>query len=328
MNFVWLDPAPWIAGFGVLTPAGYGVDTLLSSRQPGRPPGDEITLEIGAPLGDSASGYRRVDRYGMLGLAAARGALSAAGVDPPPTVDASWGVMFGSSLGCWESCARFHDDLRHRPIAEMSPALFARTAASAVTRDVSLAFHLGGPTETFVSGWTAGVDAVVAAGGTLADGGAERMLAGGIEAPGHRFRRLHVTARRRAGSEWLPGSLAEAAACVVLAMNEVPGAHRLRSYWRGHDSQERWSLGEALSALQPLAIRTIIVANSTPPGLLARWRDESGGRPIIDLPGRSGELGAAGSITAIAMTCSLDGDSALVVARGTEGDIKALALSR
>lgn len=328
MRFVPFAPAPRIAGFGVLTPAGPGADVLASARETDRPPAGEVTVDLASLCGPDCPAYRRADRYGALAIAAAREALAAAGVAPPPAADASWGVMLGSSLGCFASSARFHDELEHRPAMELSPALFARTAPSAAARDISLALHLGGASETFVSGWTAGIDALIAAGTAKAEGAAEWVLAGAIEAPGERYEPVQKAARRRAGFEWLPESLAEAAACVVLGPEESAGCLRLHSFWRGRDPEDRWSLGEALLALRPLAIPAVIVANSSPPELLASWRAEAAGRTLIDLARRAGELGSAGSIVACAVAGALGCESVLIIARGTEGDIGAIVLSR
>jgi hypothetical protein len=316
MKLVRLDPAPALLGIGVLAPAA---------------PALEVTASLPAACGEWAGALRRADRYGALGFAAARLALLDAGLGPPPAVDPEWGVMIGSALGCWGSNARHHGAMRGAPGLDPSPAVFVRTVSNAVNGDISIAWRLGGPAATFVSGWTAGAEALIAAGAAISGGRARRMLAGGVEAPEGPFRTMHAAARLRRGGEWLPATLAEGAAIALLGDDGAPGALRLRAFARGTDPSGRWSLAGLLGELDPLPIRCVAIANLLPPPMRARIQDEAGDRQFIDLPGRTGEIGAAGAVAAIAMAEAARVDRSpggiVVLARGAEGGVAVLALA-
>lgn len=310
MRFQSLTSAPAIAGFGVLTNAGATVD--LSPAEP-----------------QANAHARRMDRYGALGFAAARAALDNAGVAAPADSEAEWGVAVGSSLGCWSSNALFYLDLLKNQVAAVSRALFVRTVSNAVTGDLSIALHLGGPSETFVSGWTAGADAVASAGAALDGNKARRMLAGAVEAPdGIPPAALAAATGTGSGSDWQPPRLREAAAFALLDCEASGNPLRLRAWWRGHDPARRWSLLPALDATAHLGIDTIIVANSIPGDLMQRWRDEAGSLPLVYVAEEEGELGAAGAVVALSIAAARGLASVLVVCRGVEGSVAALAASR
>lgn len=326
MRFVHLDPAPAFMGFGVLTPAGGGVAHLLGTGAPATPV--RVAVPDNPPLLDAAL-HRRLDRYGNIGCAAALAALADAGATVPEHLDPDWGVMIGSGLACVTSTLRHHLDGREKPAAELSPALFVRTVANAVSGDISMACRLGGATETLVSGWAAGAEALASAGAALAEGRARFMLAGGVESPHGSIQEMHAAFRRDADLPWLPDRLSEGAVIAMMGPDgRVGGAHalRLRAYGRSHDPTGRFSLARALEALRPLRFQSILTANTVPPDLLTRWRTEAGSRAIDSLPQRAGELGAAGAPLAVAVAAARRLESVLVMARGIEGGTVALAL--
>jgi len=309
------DPAPRIHGFGIVLP-------------------ESRTSALPVPAG-AASLARRLDRYGRLAIAAAGAAIDAAAVAAPAVIDRSWGVMVGSSLGCLES-NRAHDRAgRDMPLAEMSPALFVRTISSSVAGDISMAWRFGGPSATFVSGWTAGADALIAAATAIEDGRARLVLAGAVEAP--------PAPSPGAGVATMPGGPdatgttavglhaadgpREAAAMALIAAGPKPGALRLIAAGRGRDPGGRLSLRETMAALAPEQVAAVIVANGVPPDLLARWRDEAGQVPIVELSKRSGEPGSAGLFVGLAGIAEGAGTT-LVVARGPAGETAVVAARR
>ncbi len=330
MRFVRLDPPPVFLGFGVLTPAGVGVAGLLDTGVSDAPVGVAVPADLAVLGGEPVQRLHRPDRYGALGCAAARVALADAGVAPPEQVDPDWGVTIGSGLGCGTSSLRHHLDRCDKPAAELSPALFVRTVSSAVGGDISMAWRLGGTSETLVSGWAAGAEAMASAGAALAEGRARFMLAGGVEAPDARVEEMHAAFRRDADLPWLPRRLSEGAAIAVMGLEgRAAGADalRLRAYGRSHDPTGRFSLAGALDALRPLRFRSTLIANGIPPGLQARWRSEAGSMEIESLPQRVGELGAAGGPVAVAVAAARRLQSVLVIARGADGCTVVLALA-
>jgi hypothetical protein len=272
-----------------------------------------------------------MDRFSVLGHAAAHLVLSglAASSRPAPRAadpaastagaDPGWGVMIGSSLACEGSIARHARGLADLPLSDLSPSVFVRTVANAVNGDLSIGWGLGGPSETFVTGWTAGAEAFLAAATALQEGRAEWILAGAVEAPD----RSRIPARA-------DPILVEGAAIAVLgrgSRSPAPGTLRLRACLRGHDPQERFSLKAALDAIGPIPIGTVIVANTIRASLLRRLEEEAGGRPLVRLPRLAGELGAVGAAVAAALAEEMPG-GVLVVARDPAGGTAVLALGR
>lgn len=299
--------------------------------------GTRVPADLPGLCGESPLRFRRMDRYSALGFAAARLALGGSGALPAGRGDPDWGILLGSSLGCWSSNARYFEDLRERPASELSPSLFTRTVSNAVNGEISIAFQIGGVNETFVSGWAAGAEALAAAAALLAERRATRVLTGGLEAPDEVLEEMHHATRQQPGMGWLPESLAEGAAMCVLAAAdheplEVAGRARLLGYWRGYDPRGEWSLSTVVSTLQSRRIGTAILANTVPPGLRRRFSAELAPAHLVVLPDRTGEIGAAGAGAAVALAAERieRGDRSeciLVVARGIEGNTVVLALS-
>ena len=367
MRLLRFDPAPGFAAFGVLTPAGEGVAPLLSRGDarragpahatPPRPPlAIQVPVDLPALCGEPPLRFRRMDRYGRLGYAAAHRALAGLppalrpasrppeAADPAANADPDWGIMIGSSHACGRSIADHQRDLRERPVAALSPSLFVRTVANSVNGDISIGWNLGGPVETFVSGWTAGAEALLAAGAALQEGRARRILAGAAESP-------DPGGTRRRGESNVPDPggeprPVEGAAMAVLGLGNEGGgvgALRLRACLRGHDPAGRFSLAAALDACGPIRCGTVIVANTLPHDLLSRIEKEAGERLVVHLSMLSGELGAAGAPVAAALADAItriDGGGpgarhedpatagVLVIARDPAGSTAVLALSR
>ena len=308
MRFVRLDPAPVLAACGVLTPRGTGA---------------RVPRDLAALSGLSPDAFRRMDRYGALAFAAAQRALAGAPEAPrrgPRGPDPDWGIVIGSSLACRASNAQHQRDLRTKPSTDWSPALFVRTVANAAAGGISIGWGLAGPTETLVSGWAAGAEAIALAGTWLEDGRARFILAGGIEAP-----EGNGTARDRSGLAPEEDAPTEAAALAVMGMECGPaGRPRLTAYWRGHDPDGRWSLAAALDALQPIGIGRVVLANTVRPELAARFGREAGSRTFIDFAAERGEMGAAAAPAALAEAAVGRGGT-LIIARDRSGATVALA---
>jgi Beta-ketoacyl synthase, N-terminal domain len=321
------DAAPRFTAFGMLTPADRGTP--------------EVTIDLPALCGESPLRFRRFDRYGELGYAAARLALRAhrSDGDLPPVAgeaaDMDRGVILGSSLACWESNARHQRSPRDPAAGEASAATFVRTVANSVCGDVSIALRFGGPGALFAGGWTAGAEAIIAAASALAERRARMILAGGVEAPGPELRAMHAGGGRgdaQAG-RWFTGLLAEAAAIAVMESADEggagPGSLRLFACGRAHDPDRRLSIAALLDAPAPVPLGTVVIANTMPRAFLDRAREEAAPRPVIDLPDRAGELGAAGAPAAAALADGLGGgEGVLVVARDIAGGMAALVLGR
>lgn len=333
--------APRFTAFGVLTPAGRETP--------------EVTIDLPDLCGEPPLRFRRFDRYGELGYAAARLALRAhpSGGGPPPAAeepaDPERGIILGSSLACWASNVTHQRAPRDPAAGAASAATFVRTVANSVCGDLSIALRFGGPGGLFAGGWTAGAEAIIAAASALAEHRARMILAGGVEAPGPELRAMHADGGRddergrgdRGGGgdgggapagRFLPGLLAEAAAIAVMESagdDAEPGSLRLLACGRAHDPDRRLSIAALLDAPAPIPLGTVVIANTMPPAFLDSARREAAPRTVIDLPDRAGELGAAGACAAAALAAGLPGDEGvLVVTRDPAGGLAALVLGR
>lgn len=329
-----------LVGFGVLSPAGVGVEPLRAPG-PGAPGRRTLPVDPGTLCGDAPQLMRRTDRYGAIGFAAvalairdADGTSRAAGSEVPAAgagstgaaaPDPGFGVMIGSSVACWSANRRFHEERRDRPAAALSPALFVRTVANAINGDLSIARRFAGPSDTFVSGFTAGAEALIAAAAAIDAGRAHAIVAGGIEAPEGFL------------DPPLEGLPAEAAGFALLRRGGPPGgtarsdvAPRLLAWHRAHDPAGAFRLAAALDALHPTAIDMVLVANRIPREILARWSADAGPRPLFDLAGRTGETGAAGAPIAAALARAMESKgratARLVLSRDPGGDLAALVV--
>jgi hypothetical protein len=311
VRLVALDPAPVLVGAAALVPAPGG-----------------SAVDVASATGEPAVRFRRMDRYAALGFAAARLALRDAGLPKAEHGDPEWATLFGSSLACWGSNAEYFRCSGSGEPPDIGPALFARTVCNTVNGEVAIAEQLGGESETLVSGWAAGAEALAEAAAWIAGGRARRVVAGGIEAPSVDLLAMH--AAHRLAEAWLPERLEEgAAACVLADAGEGP---RVRGYVRCHDPSGDFSLGRALdsvAALRGCDVSHVVVANTVPPPLGARLRAEAEGRTMISLPATTGELGAGGGVLGAIVVRDIvkPGSAGLVIARGIEGGTVALVIA-
>ena len=313
MRFVRFDPAPALAGVGIV---GVRDSGSLALGLQGPVVDAEAALEsLFGPAGPEA---RRRDRYGVLALLAAREALAEAGLTDAARRSERCGVMIGTTHASSERNGRYAEDLATGASA-LSPSLFVRTTSGAAAADVAFAFRMGGPGQTFVSGWTAGAEALVAAARAVAAGAADLMLAGGVEVPGPIF--VHAG----------PFTM-EAAAIAVVARDAPPQRPRLLAYGRGRGTDGVGAILAGLARECGIECRVLVEAND--PGSESRLRRaappaaaDPDGRSRLSVLEHAGAVGAAGAVIGCALSCGIDGP-ALVVARDPAGDVAALVLDR
>jgi hypothetical protein len=278
-----------LPGWGALTPWGRGA-SAWSDQAPRRFGPDDEAL---------APAARRLDRFGLLALAAARDASAG------DRVDESCGVLVGSRHGCTASNRLYGEDLERLPPRELRPALFVRTISGSAAADVSIALRLRGPSQTFVSGNTAGAEALISA--ALMDA---TCLVGGVEAP--------------------PGggdaSRLEAAAFALLTRGGGAKALRFAEAALGRDLE-----GGGTADLIADGVRAgcdlVAVSNPATPEVLALWRKAAGRARVLEL-GEHGDLGAAGSVLAAGLSDMGCDRGAVVVARDPSGETALLRFER
>jgi hypothetical protein len=215
-----------------------------------------------------------------------------------------------------ERNGRYARDLAD-PEASLSPSLFVRTTSGAAAADIAFAFKMGGPGQTFASGWTAGAEAIAAAARSVVAGTADLVLAGGVEAPGPIFARSGPFT-------------SEGAAMAVVTSRTAAGRLRLIAWGRGHldDPTDLRAVAEASRAFE---CDTVVLAND----LEADPRPAGSGDDLDAVfPARArwlrvgvqaGALGAAGVVVGCAMGVEIPGRS-LVVARDPSGEVAALVI--
>lgn len=189
-----------VTGLGCVTPVGSSVETawsaLLASVSgvgaiesfdttdfPVRFAG---TVKEPVDVGDlSPKEVRRLDRFLLLALAAARQALEDAGLDPLPAGVASErvGVAIGSGIGGVGTLLENHTKLLSGGPRRVSPFLIPMTIANMASGYVSIRHGLRGPNLCHVSACATGAHAIGESLRMIERGDADIVLAGGSEAP-------------------------------------------------------------------------------------------------------------------------------------------------
>jgi hypothetical protein len=310
VRFVRFEAPPVLVAWGALTPWGRGPRAWSEAE----PRGSEAAEDVERLAGLPELAARRLDRFGLLAVAASRMALP-----PAAGLPEGCGILLGSLHGCEASNRAYGRDLETLPARELRPALFVRTVSGAAAADVSMALGLRGPSQTFVSGAVAGAEALVAAALILGARAAPACLAGAVEAPS-------------AGDP----PLFEAAAVVHLApaggddtarrAPRAPSPLRLAGAALGHDA-EGAETAAVLADEAPDIDDLIAVANPVPPEVLARWRAASG-RARVLVMGRHGDLGAAGAVVAAILADAGETRRAFVAARDRSGETGLLRFER
>ena len=292
------------------------------------PPDGEV--EERPPLPVDLARVRRMDRFGRAGFFAGGLALAEAGIAPCRPPDPSLGAVFGSAHGCRDSLVDFTLELRTaRSVEELSPAVFAETVHNTVNGELAIAWGLGGPSETIVSGRTGGADAIVRAAYLLRSGRAAAVVAGGAEGIHPRTREWWAEERGRGGAGSAAGPPSDAGAALVLA--PVSSAPRVgdiflcaTAWFRESDPLEaaRRVLAWLRETFSGRGEPTVVIATPDADGAFSGWE----ARRLGD---DSGELyGAAGTVAAVLAVRELrrrgEGGAA-VVCRDPAGPVSLLA---
>ncbi len=196
----------FVTGAGSVTWAGLGLEAL------GRAAAGEVPFAQDEPIAGqavpsgrvgrlndsvSANSYERwgqLDTYSRYGFAAARLALSDAGLALGDAALSDMGVLLGTAYGCIEENQRFDRySAQDGSLKGASPLLFKGTVDNAPAGWIAVAWKLRGPNATFVSGDGAALEALWSADGVLREDRATGLLVGGVE----RFVDLHHILRER-----------------------------------------------------------------------------------------------------------------------------------
>ena len=185
-----------ILGMGVVSPAGTGVRALWNGLCSGRSFARRLPVEVaGLPLighvvpdGEwaacvSTSEARRLDRFTLLGMAAATEAVSAARSLWDGVAPARRAVVTGVGFGGITTLTHQHDVLRERGWRRLSPFGVVAVMSTSLAGLASMKLDARGPVSTVSSACASGTHALIDGARLIVDGSADIVLAGGAEAP-------------------------------------------------------------------------------------------------------------------------------------------------
>jgi 3-oxoacyl-[acyl-carrier-protein] synthase II len=190
-----------ITGLGLVTPIGTGRDAFWAGLQSGRSPVKRIDRfdpsafrsQVAAQLDDfhpsdfiDGRAASRLDRFSQLAMAAGQLAVADAALQPGarsgPRADRI-GVYVGSALGGIAYAEEQHERFVARGIRVVAPNLALAVFGGAAPANVGIALGLHGPILSTANSCAAGAVALGEAFHLVRSGGADAVLAGGVEAP-------------------------------------------------------------------------------------------------------------------------------------------------
>lgn len=169
-----------ITGVGPLSPQAASREAFwrLFHEHRGAPAGASLSARhvLELPAAGAAPQLRQMDSLGRFVLAAVALALEDARLDPALLGDETIGLAFGSGYGCLAANAEYLDGIRKRGARYGNPVVFQNTVPNAAAGYASAARGIRGPTATFSSGWTAGLEALDFAFHQIAEGRVPTMI--------------------------------------------------------------------------------------------------------------------------------------------------------
>jgi 3-oxoacyl-[acyl-carrier-protein] synthase II len=199
-----------VTGLGAVTPIGNDARSTWDSAVAGRSgidwissfdPGDSPVRVAGEVKGFDPAGLddprelRRLDRYVLLALGAAREAVADAALDGASD-PARVGILFGSAIGGFLGIMEQADVLRERGPRRVAPTFIPSVLVDAASGQLAISLGYRGPNYAPVSACATGSHAVGEAAELIRRGDADAVLAGGSEACLHPLILAGFTAMR------------------------------------------------------------------------------------------------------------------------------------
>jgi 3-oxoacyl-[acyl-carrier-protein] synthase II len=188
-----------VTGIGAVTPIGHGKEGLWAGVRRGESAVREITRFDSAPFRSKIAAQiedfepeawtqpkmaRRMDRYSLLGLAAARMAAQDARLEPGSDGADRAGVIIGSAVGGVAFAEQEHENfLERRVLRDVSTYLALAVFGGASPTNIAMSLGLHGPTLGNANSCASGTFAIGEAFEMIRQGRADMMFAGGAEAP-------------------------------------------------------------------------------------------------------------------------------------------------
>jgi 3-oxoacyl-[acyl-carrier-protein] synthase II len=183
-----------VTGLGAVTPIGNDVETSWASALAGRSGVDwirafdpsEFPVRVAAEVKDfdptgvaSPKEVRKLERYVLLSLAAAKEAVADAALELHPT---RTGIVFGSAIGGVMEIVEQADLMRERGADRVSPNFLPNVLVDSASGQLAISLGIRGPNYAVVSACATGSHAVGEGAELIKRGDADAVLAGGTEA--------------------------------------------------------------------------------------------------------------------------------------------------
>lgn len=185
-----------VTGVGAVTPLGNSVPATWDAVLDGRSGVGQITLFDPSPFGTKIAAEvkdfnalgvtdnkaaRRLPRFILFALAAAREAVNAAQLKIDEQNGERVGIIIGSCVGGWATLLDNYDILRERGPHRVSPYLATTVLPDSAGAQIAIEFGAHGPNMTIASACATGTDAIGQAAEMLRRGAADVILAGGVD---------------------------------------------------------------------------------------------------------------------------------------------------
>jgi 3-oxoacyl-[acyl-carrier-protein] synthase II len=209
----------WVKGYGLYSPAARSVEQLVDLL-PACDPQPTATdtckrllplAELQAASGLSSREAKKVDRFSLLAVAAARAALHGAGLRPDEI--ARCGIVTGNMMAGWTFTETQLRALHAIGPGEVSPYLATAWFPAAPQGQITIHLKMMGFAKTVTTDRCAGTQAIGLAFDRIRNRRSDLLLAGGVEAPVTPFVEAAFTQLRQGQ----PQEIAEAAAYLLLS---------------------------------------------------------------------------------------------------------------
>ncbi len=184
-----------LSGMGLITPIGSGKDEFLAGIESGRcgvgdiktfdtegiSPGIGATVEDFDPARFTRARTRRMDRYGQFTVCAAELAFRDAQLKVTRGNAGRIGVMVGTTLGPTASVKAFHEPMATGHPEKCNPAIFPNTVLNAGAGLAAIQLRVKGCNAALSCGQASGLSAIGHAYEHVSGGGADVVIAGGVE---------------------------------------------------------------------------------------------------------------------------------------------------
>jgi 3-oxoacyl-[acyl-carrier-protein] synthase II len=187
-----------ITGIGLVSPLGVGTEKNWTSLLAGRSGIREIsrfdtrgyTTTIAGEIDDfdplnfmDQKESRKMDPFIQYAMAAAQIAVDDSGIDPEELAGERTGVFVGSGIGGIGSIEKTHSQLLEKGPGRISPFFLISAIINEASGQISIRFRSQGPNSATATACSTSSHALGDAFRIITRGDADRMIAGGAEAP-------------------------------------------------------------------------------------------------------------------------------------------------